>query len=342
VSKLRPEFTVSVDGVRVAVDAAWACTVEDQVALKSDTCEVTIDGADKYEWPRVGAELEIHMGYRDDGEELQLMGRFIVDSVRVQGHPRVLSVRAHAGDVATVLSEAHARMWFGATVGQIAADVAEVADIPVRVSAKLRDLPVHFEEQVDESDLELLTRIGRRFNIVAKVLNGSLVLAPRHERESVSGEPLGSVTVYRRDMLSWSVEQHAREKVGVIAGRHRPSNTSGRDVTYVGPGPDVWVRNGTPSEEERGKKPKHVLKKLFASRREFDEAAAAYRQAKEAPQWVLSATVLGDPRLMAETRLSTPDMHPRTPTEYTITKVTHSMGRGGYTTDFEAESVVPK
>jgi hypothetical protein len=328
----RPRFTVKANGERVAVGASWSCRIEDGVGVQADRCELQLDASSDYGWPTIGAELEVAMGYVDDGAQLDVMGRYIVDGVRLSGLPWTLTVSAHAGDLATTMAEQRARAWVDLTLGEIAQDIGDTAGVRVLVSDAIAGRKFGYLEQRDESDAQLLTRIAKRLNVVAKPMDGAFVIAPRHEAKSVRGTPMGSVTVKRDAFMSAELSQAARGALGAIACKLRPLS-SGRDVAVLGPGPVRHVKFGSGQPVER-------IQRVFATRDEAQVAADAYRAARTAPLWKLRGSIIGDTRVAAEMRIKTPDLHPETPSEWTCTRASHSIGRGGYTTEFEAESKV--
>jgi len=331
-SRNRPAFTVSANGVTVAVKATWSCRIEDGVGLEGDRMELTLDASDDYEWPRIGAELEIAMGYADDDDELDVMGSYFVDGVKLTGLPWALSVTGHAGDLATKLSEHRARAWVDLTMGEIAQDIADVADVQVRVSDELRDRRFGYVEQKDESDLDVLTRLARRLNVVARPIKGGIVIARKQQAKSVRGTTMGEVTIKRDQFLRCDLGQSSRGGPGAITCKLRPL-PSGRDVSIVGPGPLRFVTFG------KGK-PKVSLPKVYLDKEQAKQAADAYRFAHTAGVWTLRGAIVGNTRVVAEMAIKTPDLHPDVPTAWSCTRVTHTIDSGGYVTDFEAESVV--
>lgn len=318
-SRLRPAFSLTADGQRVAVRSGWGLRVTDQVGLESDTLELTLDTAEELEWPRLGATLTASVGYLDDGESLDELGDYVVDGVELTGPPWAVRVSAHAGDLSVKLAEHGTRSWTDATIRDIARDLASDLGIAFTVSDRVSNRVFAHVEQANESALAVLTRIATEQRCVARVLKGRLVVAPRGEAQSASGLPLREVTVLRDQVSRASLTQNARGEVGAIACEVRTGLKTAVEVFGSG-------------------EPRKRLRKVFSSSTEARNAADAYRAHMAAGQWRLRLTVLGDPAIGAETRLLTPDLHPGTPEAWTVTSATHSVSSSGYTTDVDAEA----
>jgi len=333
VTGLRPGFALSVDGVDVAVEASWECRVEDQTGIGGDRLEVTIDGAPKYEWPRIGAVLEVAIGYRDEGLGLETVGSYWVESVRLEGPPWKLRVVGTPGPVAGVLKEDRKRAWTDTTIEQIIADIATTAELPYQVSSSIADQVIGHVEQRGESDLDLLAQLGRRLNAVSRVAGGKLVFVPRHEGLSAGGLPLAEITVERNRWRSYAVDQTARPDVGQITAlvRGKPIVNSHK----VGPGKPTAYEFGTG-------KPAKKLDKVYATKDEAEAAAAAYRQSQHVNLWKLSGTLLGDARILAEQQLYAPDLHPDVPDRWTVASVVHTVTSAGFTSQIQAERTTPR
>ena len=68
-----------------------------------------------------------------------------------------------------------------------------------RVAEALARTKLPHLDQANESDMNLLTRLGQRFNAVATVKAGSLLFAPIGAGTTSTGKPLPTVTLTRRD-----------------------------------------------------------------------------------------------------------------------------------------------
>lgn len=333
-TRLRPAFQLSIDGKNVAVQASWACRVEDHTGLENDRMEITIDGSERYVWPSLGAQVEVAMGYRDDGLGLDTLGTYWVDAVRLGGPPWALTVTGHPGPVSDALSTQRRRAWTNAPIANVIRDIASTADVPYAVSQLFADVVIGHEEQKNETDLDVLARLGRRFHAVSRVTGGKLIFAPRHEGLSVNGFPLSEITLERGKWWGVTVEQTARGEVGRIVCTVR-GQTAGRNVAIVGPGPNRVFSFGSGDPEKR-------LAGVYQSRAEAEDAADAYRQSQRVTLWKLTGTIQGDPRILAEQRLKVPDLHPDIPTDWTIASVVHSINTSGFVTQVTAEGTTPR
>lgn len=303
-------------------------TLTDEVGMESDLLELTLrddEPLNPLQVPPTGAELELSLGY--DGI-LTPMGLFVCDEVELSGWPGQMTIRARAAVYdkskrgKTDLQTQKTRSWpEGTKFADMVKKVAEEHGLEPKVASSLQSITLPHIDQSDESDINLLIRVAKKYDAIVKPANGKLVVAKRGESKSVSGENLPPVFVDAADCGSWRMVISKRETAGmVVAYWHKIKEAKRREVK-VGKGEPVRrLRNAYPSEEM-------AL-----------EAARSELQRRERGKQTLAINVIGSPAILAEAPLTVAGFRPDVDGEWLISRVTHRIDAGvGYSCDIEAE-----
>nr|WP_229000438.1 contractile injection system protein, VgrG/Pvc8 family [Xanthomonas vesicatoria] len=91
------------------------------------------------------------------------------------------------------------RSWHNTTLGAVLNTLPGEHGLTPRVAEALARTKLPHLDQANESDMNLLTGLGQRFDAVATVKAGALLFAPIGAGTTVSGRPLPTVTLTRRD-----------------------------------------------------------------------------------------------------------------------------------------------
>lgn len=320
---MRPAFRIEVDGADASAlirDRLVSLEIVDEAGVRSDTCDLVVDDrAPHVEMPRTGARLTVALGYQETG--LVPMGTYVADEVRLGFPPARLSVRARAADMhGHQISVPRRRTWHDTTVGEVVAQIAADSGVDVRVAAELAGLPVAHLDQVAESDLSVLTRLGERHDAIAKPADGALVFARRGAAQAASGTVLEEIMLRPRDCASWSVEWSDRGSryTGVQAGWHDLDGGQSRlELAGSDSGPVLMMR------------------RIFPDGAAAAAAAAARLADLQRGKGRLSLQIPGDPRIAAETPLRLVDFRGGVGGEWVVTRATHRLD-AGYVTSLEA------
>lgn len=328
---ITPGCRVLADGVDITNVIARqfiSLSLTDEVGMESDLLEITLSNNDPLNPVRVpptGAELELAIGY--DGI-FQPMGLFVCDEVELAGWPGEMVIRARAAVYdkskggKSDLQTQKTRSWPQDTklVDMVKKVASEHGMDPV-VAQSLQSITLPHIDQADESDINLLIRVAKKYDAIVKPAQGKLVLAKRGESKSASGKKLDPVVVEPADCTSWRMVLSKRETAGmVVAYWHRVKSAKRKEVK-VGTGEPVRrMRNAYPSEEMA----------LAAARSEL--------QRRKRGQQTLQLSVIGSPAIAAEAPLTVFGFHPDVDDEWLIKRVTHRIDAStGYTCDIEAE-----
>ncbi len=303
-------------------------TLTDAVGLESDMLDITLDDSDPDQpllIPPEGAELELYLGY--DGVN-QYMGLFVFDEAELAGWPSQLIIRARAATYdkskggKTNLQTQKNRSWKkGTTLGDMVKTIATEHGMEAAVAPSLAAIALPHTDQSDESDINLLVRMAKRYDAIIKPAAGKLILSKRGESRSVSGKPLPPVTINAGDCSSYRLVKSKRETAGMVVAYWHAVKSSKRNEVKVGQGEPVRrLRQYYPTEEMA----------LAAARAELSR--------RERAQETLALSAVGDPGYLAEAPLTTTGFRPDIDSQWLISRVTHSLDcTGGYVCDIEAE-----
>ena len=122
-----------------------------------------------------------------------------MDEVEYSGAPDIITVRARSADLTADMRTRRERSWHNTTLGAVLNALAGEHGLTPRVAEALARTKLPHLDQANESDMNLLTRLGQRFNAVATVKAGSLLFAPIGAGTTSTGKPLPTVTLTRRD-----------------------------------------------------------------------------------------------------------------------------------------------
>lgn len=301
-------------------DRLVSITVTDNSGEQSDEIEIELDDRGyALEEPERGAALEVHLGYV--GEGLYPVGRFVVDEAWPEGPPDVLKIKGKAADMRSGLKAPRNRAWRQTTVGEIVGAIAGEHGLEPAVSAELASRPIEHLDQTNESDLHLLTRLGRDQGAVAAPKGGRLVFATPSSGKSATGEPLAEVTLDRKDLTDWKGVSADRESYGTVRARYRDLGAARTVFATAGGGEPVrTLRNTYPNE---------------AAAKAAAEAEIA-RQGRATGG--VELTMPGRPEIAAQTPIVLTGIRPSLCRRWIATTVTHQLdwSSGGFVTTVTA------
>lgn len=303
-------------------------SLTDAVGIESDMLEITLADNDPLapvEIPPTGAELELFLGY--DGA-FERMGLFICDEIELAGWPGEMTIRARAATYdkskggKTDLQTQKNRSWpAGTMLGAMVAKIASEHGMEPKVAASLAAVELPHTDQADESDINLLIRLAKKYDGIVKPAGGKLVLARRGESKSVSGQSLTPVDLVPSDCTSWRMVMSKRETAGMVVAYWHAVKQAKRNEVKVGSG-----------------EPVRRLKQYYPSEAMALSAARADLARRSRGQKTISLACTGSPAIAAEAPLNLSGFRPGVDGGWLITRVTHRLdASGGYLCDLEAE-----
>ncbi|MFA4228531.1 phage late control D family protein [Xanthomonas perforans] len=196
-----PQWRVVLDGTDLTERIAprlLDLTLTECRGGEADQLDLRIHDHDgKMALPKRGVRLAVALGWKATG--LVDKGTFIVDEVEYSGAPDIITVRARSADLTADMRTRRERSWHNTTLGAVLNTLAGEHGLTPRVAESLAKIKLPHLDQANESDMNLLTSLGQRFDAVATVKGGALVFAPIGAGTTATGKPLPAVTLTRRD-----------------------------------------------------------------------------------------------------------------------------------------------
>lgn len=301
--------------------------ITDETGNTADTLELQLadhDPSDPIQLPPVGAELEAFIGY--DGE-VRRMGLYICDEVEISGYPGSMTLRARAAPFEASrggkndLQTQKTRTWKkGTTIGGMVQRMAGEHGLSAAVSESLASIVLPLTVQSQESDMNLLLRLGKQHDAIAKPGGGRLMFVTRGESTTASGERIPEVTLTPADGSAYKVTIASREKAGTTIAYYRDVRGANRQEVKVGSGEPI-VR----------------LRMAYADRATAEAAARAKQREQARQTRKLSYTLPGRQTLMAEATVVMQGFRDGVDGRWLVKHAEHSIGNDGYRTSIECE-----
>lgn len=302
-------------------------TYTDETGESSDTLEIELADHlpdNPIQKPAKGAELQLAIGY--DGNNTR-MGLFVVDEIRLGGPPDHMIICARAAVYAetpkgkTDFQTQKTRTWKNGTkIGDMVAKIAKEHGMTSTVSAALATVQLPHIQQDAESDINMLLRIGKRYDAIAKPVGGKLIFAKRGDAQTAGGIQLPTVTVNKRDVSHWDYIEASRESAGTVAAYYHAKHQGKRHEVKVGSGEPVKrIRYWFPTQAEA----------LAAATAELQ------RRTRSMEQFEFSGP--GHPDLVGEGPLVLAGWRDGIPINWIVKRAVHRISKTGYTCDVSAE-----
>ncbi|WP_018694454.1 phage late control D family protein [Algicola sagamiensis] len=246
---LTPAFKVianQTDITRQIQSRLLSITVIDVIETNADTLDIRLDDANHdIELPQTGAELEVHLGYKENG--LRYMGKFTVDEIELSGPPNTMSIRAKAADMLQSLKAPKTRKWQRPgkqperiKLTEIIQAIADEHRMSAKVSQDFQSLSYEVLNQTKESDLNFLTRLAREAGATFKPANGALLFVKRGKAKSASGQDLPTIKLHPTDVITWRITIAERGSFHSVQAEYRDHDKGETIKVTVGEGEPVF------------------------------------------------------------------------------------------------------
>jgi phage protein D len=196
-----PAFRLTVDGQDIAQlisPRLMSLDLTDNRGIEADQLSITLSDHDGLlAIPPTGAVIRLWLGWSDTG--LVDKGTYTVDETEHSGAPDVLSIRARSADLRKGLKTKRERSWSDTTLGHVLGDIALGNGLKSTVADALQGAQILQLDQANESDANLISRIGEEFDAVVTVKAGCLLCLPAGGGKTVSGAELPHITLTRSD-----------------------------------------------------------------------------------------------------------------------------------------------
>lgn len=258
-----PAFRVTVDGNDIAQlisPRLMSLDLTDNRGIEADQLSITLSDHDGLlAIPPKGAVIRLWLGWSDTG--LVDKGTYTVDETEHSGTPDVLSIRARSADLRKGLKTKRERSWSNTTLGDVLGDIALGNGLTATIAGALDGLPILQLDQANESDANLISRVGEEFDAVVTVKAGCLLCLPAGGGKTASGAELPHITLTRADGDQHRYLQADRDSYDGVRAYFYDVNSAKKQEAIAGGGENLKDLRHTYSDRQSA---------LRAARAEFN------------------------------------------------------------------------
>jgi uncharacterized protein len=328
-----PDFKITANDkdITAAIAERFASMeLTDETGFNSDTFEVTITDTNKDKpvaIPPTGAELQVSIGYNG---VLVPKGLFVCDEIEIGLAPGRFTFRARAATYEGTpkgkvdFQTQKSRSWpSGTTIGAMVGKIAAEHGMTGVTSSELQGVALPQIDQTSESDINLLVRLAKRYDAIAKPAGGKLIFAKRGNAKTVSGADLPHITLAESDISpeSLTLTIARRDSAGTVVAFYRDNRAAARHQVSIGTGvPVKRLRMGF----------KNAAMATAAVQAEIAKRARG--------EYRLTFSMPGRPDITAETNLTMDgSFRDGIAGDWLVTRVVNTIGEDGFRTTVEAE-----
>jgi len=325
-----PAFRLTVDGLDIAQlisPRLMSLELTDNRGVEADQLSIALSDHDGLlTIPPKGALLRLWLGWSDTG--LVEKGTYTVDETEHSGAPDVLSIRARSGDLRKGLKIKRERSWSNTTLGDVLGDIAIGNGLTATIAGALDGLPILQLDQANESDANLISRLGEEFDAVVSVKAGCLLCLPAGGGKTASGMDLPHIVLTREDGDQHRYLQADRDSYDGVRAYYYDVNSAKKQEAIAGGGDNLKDLRHTYSDQQSA---------LRAARAEF-------RRLQRGSATLSYTLAMGRPDLIPELTYTLQGV--KAEIDEIIWyggNVQHSLtDSGGYTVSLELESKLPE
>ncbi|HHQ6589211.1 TPA: phage late control D family protein [Serratia fonticola] len=366
-AKVAPAFMLTMQGNDITQNISprlLSFSLVDNRGFEADQLDIELDDADgQVMMPVRGAVLSLLLGWQ--GQPLVNKGTFTVDEVEHRGAPDTLTIRARSADFRGTLNSRREESYHDTTLGAVLEKIAARNKLTASVAEGLASIAIPHIDQSQESDAKFLTRLATRNGAEVSVKAGKLLFLNGGSGVTANGKPIPQVTIERRDgdqhqfaiadrgaytgvTAKWlhTKDPKAPQKKRVKLKR-KPKVKHLRALQHPKATKPTASKKAPakPKEEREGEYMAGEADNVFALTTIYATKTQAMRAAKA--KW--DKLQRGVAEFSLNLAMGRADLYPETPVAvrgfkrvideqaWIITKVTHSLGDGGYTTALELE-----
>ncbi|MGY2176337.1 phage late control D family protein [Pseudomonas azotoformans] len=325
-----PAFRLTVDGLDIAQlisPRLMGLELTDNRGVEADQLSITLSDHDGLlTIPPKGAVLRLWLGWSDTG--LVDKGTYTVDETEHSGAPDVLSIRARSADLRKGLKTKRERSWSNTTLGDVLGDIAIGNGLTATIAGALDGLPILQLDQANESDANLISRLGEEFDAVASVKAGCLLCLPAGGGKTASGMDLPHIVLTREDGDQHRYLQADRDSYDGVRAYYYDVNSAKKQEAIAGGGDNL-------------KDLRHTYSDLQSALR---AARAEFRRLQRGSATLSYTLAMGRPDLIPELTYTLQGVKEEIDEIIWYGgNVQHSLtDSGGYTVSLELESKLPE
>ena len=322
---MKPKFAVVVDGqdITKGLEAGLvSITTTDEDGFSSDSVNVEIaDPERSIALPRRKARMEVYLGWQHTGTTH--VGSYTVDTAGRSGRPCVIRISGKGADLgaSSNLKAQKTRSFDNITIGALVSRIAGEHSMKPAVGPDFAGQGIAHLDQMDESDMNLLTRIAAERGAIFKVADGHLIFVKKGEGKTATGKALAEVSITEDMCSDWSLELSDRQAYKSVVAYWQDTDGAQRREVREGEGD-----------------PAYTIRKPFPDEAAAKAGAKAKKEALDRGTGKASLTLaIGQPGICADTPLNLSGFDPQLDGKWMATKVTQSLSSSGFTTAIEAE-----
>lgn len=247
-----PALRITVDGLDIAQlisPRLMSLELTDNRGVEADQLSITLSDHDGLlAIPPKGAVLRLWLGWSDTG--LVDKGTYTVDETEHSGAPDVLNIRARSADLRKGLKVKRERSWSNTTLGEVLGDIATGNSLTATIADALKGLPILQLDQTNESDANLISRLGEEFDAVASVKAGCLLCMPAGGGNTASGQDLPHITLTRADGDQHRYLQADRDSYDGVRAYYYDVNSAKKQEAIAGGGDNLKDLRHTYSDQQ--------------------------------------------------------------------------------------------
>ena len=325
-----PIYRITVAGVDIAhliSPRLISLNLTDNRGIEADTLDISLSDHDGLlNIPPKGVALRLWLGWSNTG--LVFKGTFTADEAEHSGAPDVLNIRARSADLRKQLKTKREGSWSNTTLGEVLGDIAIGNNLTATIAGALDGLPILQLDQANESDANLISRLGEEFDAVASVKGGCLLCLPAGGGKTASGLDLPHITLTRIDGDQHRYLQADRDSYDGVRAYYYDVNSAKKQEAIAGGGDNLKDLRHTYSDQQSA---------LRAARAEF-------RRLQRGSATLSYTLAMGRPDLIPELTYTLQGV--KAEIDEIIWyggNVQHSLtADGGYTVSLELESKLPE
>ncbi|AKA47537.1 TPA: phage late control D family protein [Haemophilus influenzae] len=342
-------------------------SLTDNRGLEADTLDLELSDHDgKLALPPRNATIQVALGWK--GKPLIDKGQYSVDEVQFSGGAGSadrLTIRARAADLKGSFSEQKERSFDKKTLGEIIDTIAKENQLKSHCEKKLANTFIAHIDQTNESDINLLSRLAEEHGAMCTVKNGTLLFMPLGQGKTASGKPIPLRKITRKSGDSYTFSIAESENYKAVRAYWHDTDTGKRGEIIVDKNTKIvkkqrmtkgrTLADGTVKGRRLTKRKYNTIEQKAPVESDNDKiknlrvtypsearaiisAKSAFDKLKRGVATFSLNLAFGEPDLIPETPIELSGFKAEIDaTNWLITKVTHNLSDGGFTSHIECE-----
>ncbi|MDH5179766.1 MAG: contractile injection system protein, VgrG/Pvc8 family [Gammaproteobacteria bacterium] len=321
---MKPKFSIKILGgnnvTERVKDRLLSLRITDNVGLQSDSMELVMDDRDaQIATPVPGTQFEVALGYEGD-QSLQHVGLFTYDETEFDLAAGTMTIRARADDFRSSYKSPRSRSFHNVRLGDILVTIARDNEYTVQVDPALGNKLVEHLDQLGESDMNLVTRLSKKYGAVLKVTNNELTFSKSGDDKDKQDTVTTTITPV--DVSACRVTRIDRTHWGSVIAKYYDTRQAAPQLVKYGDGA-----------------PELTLPMFRANKSEADAAAKSTFKEQERARATLNISLPGRSNLQANQILDMQGWRDGVNGKWLITRVQHTLDNSGYHCDVDAEVI---